>query len=161
MVESKIRDLFQNGNTVYIFDVDGVLARLEYGEYNHYYYDDEAWSKMIYEKDYYKDVRAFETMQKFLANKDMKRVYVATKVMNEEEHRQKVSFLNRNYGILADHVFLVYQNDEKLDVILKIKENYPNLEDKYFVMIDDSVDGLNHIMANSSFSTDHVSSFIE
>ena len=90
----------------------------------------------------------------------MKRVYVATKVMNEEKHRQKVSFLNRNYGILADHVFLVYQNDEKLDVILKIKENYPNLEDKYFVMIDDSVDVLNHIMDNSSFSSVHVSSFM-
>ena len=35
MVESKIGDLFQDENTVYIFDVDGVLARLEYGEYNH------------------------------------------------------------------------------------------------------------------------------
>ena len=38
MKESKIKDLFADAKTIYIFDVDGVLARLELGEYNHYFY---------------------------------------------------------------------------------------------------------------------------
>ena len=43
----------------------------------------------------------------------------------------------------------------------KIKELNPNLEDKYFVMIDDTVEVLNHIMDNSNFSTVHISSFLQ
>ena len=81
--------------------------------------------------------------------------------MNEMEKKQKIDFLNRNYGIFEDHVFEVYKNEDKLEVLKNLKKVYPLLEDKYFVMIDDTVDVLNHIMFNSSFSTVHVSSFIE
>ena len=37
MKESKIKDLFEDAKTIYIFDVEGVLDRLELGEYNHYF----------------------------------------------------------------------------------------------------------------------------
>ena len=161
MVESKIKDLFLNPNTVYIFDVDGVLAKIEYGEYNHYCYDDELWAKMILENDYYEKVEPIKTMQDFLKSKDLKRVYVVTKVMNDEELKQKKSFLFRNYGILSDHVYAVLSDKEKLNVIRNIQKDYQNLDDKYFVMIDDTVDVLNNIMDNSSFSTVHISSFIK
>ena len=40
MKESKIKDLFEDHKTIYVFDVDGVLARLELGEYTHYFYND-------------------------------------------------------------------------------------------------------------------------
>ena len=43
----------------------------------------------------------------------------------------------------------------------KIKEGYPELKDKYFVMIDDTVEVLNDIMNHSSFSTVHISSFFD
>ena len=161
MVESKIKELFLNPNSVYIFDVDGVLAKIEYGEYNHYYYDDELWSKMILENDYYENVEPLKTMQDFLKNKDLSRVYVATKVMNDEELKQKKTFLAKNYGILGDHVYSVLNDKEKLNVIKNIQKDYQNLDDKYFVMIDDTVDVLNNIMDNSSFSTVHISSFIK
>ena len=46
-------------------------------------------------------------------------------------------------------------------MIKKIKEEYPLLDAKYFVMIDDSIEVLNHIMENSEFSTVHVSSFLK
>ncbi len=161
MVESKISELFKNPNTVYIFDVDGVLAKIEYGEYNHYCYDDELWAKMILENDYYEKVEPLKTMQDFLKNKDLRRVYVATKVMNDEELKQKKTFLFRNYGILSDHVYSVLNDKEKLNVIKNIQKDYQNLDAKYFVMIDDTVDVLNNIMDNSSFSTVHISSFIK
>lgn len=161
MKEYKISELFDNPNTVYVFDVDGVLAPLEFGEYNHYELNDDDWAKALLESDLYANKRSSKTFQKFLATKNKNNVYVATKVMNEREKEQKINFLNKNYGILKDHVFEVYKNEEKLEVIKNLKKLYPDLEDKYFVMIDDTVDVLNHIMFNSAFSTVHVSTFIE
>lgn len=160
MVESQIKNLFLDSKTVYIFDVDGVLAKIEYGKYNHYFYDDELWAKMILENDYYEHVLPLKTMQDFIKSKDLSRVYVATKVMNEEELKQKKNFLAKNYGILEDHVYAVFNDLEKLNVLKNIQKNYKDLEDKYLVMIDDTVDVLNHIMDNSAFSTVHISSFI-
>ena len=161
MAKSKIKELFENSNTVYIFDVDGVLAPIEYGEYTHYELDDEAWAKALLTNNFYGDKKPFETFKSFLKDKDKKRIYVATKVMNDTEKTQKIEFLEKNYGIKKENIFEVYKNEEKLEVIKKIKEEYPLLDAKYFVMIDDSVEVLNHIMENSEFSTVHVSSFLK
>ena len=57
-------------------------------------------------------------------------------------------------------MYLVYKNEDKLETIKQIQKEYPNLEEKYFVLIDDSVDVLNHVMENSNFSTVHNSSFL-
>ncbi len=161
MAKSKIKELFENSNTVYIFDVDGVLAPIEYGEYNHYELDDEAWAKALLTNNFYEDKKPFETFKLFLKDKDINRIYVATKVMNDTEKKQKIEFLEKNYGIKKENIFEVYKNEEKLEVIKKIKEEYPLLDAKYFVMIEDSVEVLNYIMENSEFSTVHVSSFLK
>ncbi len=160
-MKSKIKELWKDKNTIYFFDVDGVLAPIEYGEYNHYYYDDEAWAKALLTEDFYATKHPFKTMQNFLKDKDIQKVYIITKVMNEEELKQKKKFLMKHYHILENHIFLVYQNEEKLNTMLKVQKEYPTLEDKYFVMIDDTVEVLNYIMENSSFSTVHISSFLE
>ena len=161
MAKSKIKELFENSNTVYIFDVDGVLAPIEYGEYTHYELDDEAWAKALLTNNFYEDKKPFETIKSFLKDKDKKRIYVATKVMNDTEKTQKIEFLEKNYEIKKENIFEVYKNEEKLEVIKKIKEEYPLLDAKYFVMIDDSVEVLNYIMENSEFSTVYVSSFLK
>ncbi len=161
MVESRIHELFSSDKTVYIFDVDGVLAKLEFGEYNHYYYNDEEWQKAIQNHNYYKDSLAIPTMKGFLKNKDKNRIFVATKILNEEEKKQKELFLERNYGIKPEHVYVVNKNEEKLNVIKKIQQLMPDLEDKYFVIIDDTIDVLNDVMDHSNYSTVHISSFLE
>ena len=38
MVESKIEEIFNDAKTIYFFDIDGVLIRLNLGEYTHYFY---------------------------------------------------------------------------------------------------------------------------
>ena len=55
----------------------------------------------------------------------------------------------------------MYKNEDKVEVLKKIKEKYSELDDKYFVMIDDTIEVLNYIMENSNFSTVHVSSFLK
>ena len=161
MQKSKIKELFEDEKTIYIFDVDGVLAPIEYGVYNHYELDDEAWAKALATNDFYTDRIPFKTFQDFLSKRNILNVYVATKVMNEIEKEQKIHYLEKNYGILRDHVFEVYKNEDKLEVLKKIKEKYSDLDDKYFVMIDDTIEVLNYIMENSDFSTVHVSSFLK
>ena len=161
MVESKIKELCESNKTIYFFDVDGVLAPLELGEYNHYYYDDEKWNEMLQTTDFYDKMRPNKTIQKFLETKDMSKVYVITKGYNDVELQQKIHFCFKNYGILNDHVFLVHHDDEKLDIIKQVQKEYPDLESKYFVMIDDTVSVLNHVMENSNFSTVHISSFFD
>jgi hypothetical protein len=55
---SKIEEILENKDSVIAFDVDGVLAPIEYGEYNHYYADDNIWKEEIEKgRDFYKDVR--------------------------------------------------------------------------------------------------------
>ena len=41
---SKVRELLNDPESVIVWDVDGVLALLEWGEYNHYDDDDETWT---------------------------------------------------------------------------------------------------------------------
>lgn len=158
---SKIKELFANPETVYIFDVDGVLVRMEFGEYHHYTLNDEDWAIALKNHDFYEDMAPVLTMQDFLSSKDMSRVYVATKVMNEIEKEQKIRFLSKAYHILPDHVYEVYDNEEKLMVMKKVQELYPELDEKLFVMVDDTVDVLTYIMNHSNFSTVHVSSFLK
>ena len=41
--KSEIKDILNDKESVLVFDVDGVLALLEFGCNNHYIYDDEIW----------------------------------------------------------------------------------------------------------------------
>ena len=162
IVRSKIKDILNDNESILVFDVDGVLSLLEFGEYNHYIYDDEIWDdKNKNGYNFYKETLVSTKMQSFLANKDMKRIYVITTVGSNNEGEFKRDFVNKYYGILKENVYYVNKNRDKTSVLLKIKEKYPQLNSKKIVMIDDTVDILNEIMEKTDFSTAHISSFLD
>lgn len=162
MKKSRIQELFLDPQSVFVFDVDGVLAPLEYGVFNHYELDDDAWGESLKNgKNPYMSVSPFEVMQKFIQTLNIDRVYVITKVMNELELEYKKEFLKFNYGILESHVFSVYDDDHKVQVLNFIYQKYPSLPFKNLIMIEDSVEVLNHIMVKTKFSTVHISSFLK
>ncbi len=160
-MNSKINEIIDNENVVIAFDVDGVLAPLEFGEYNHYYADDEVWALEV-EKgtDFYKDVRVVKVLKDFINKKNINNIYVITKVMNENEFSQKISFLHEAYGILESNCYMVYKDLDKLNKLDEIRKKYPSLEDKYIAIVDDTVDVLSYVMQNSNYSTIHVSTFL-
>ena len=159
-MESKVKELLESEKAVYCFDVDGVLALLEFGENNHYCnVSDEVWASNLLINNYYNDKKVNKVIQRFLKSKDMRRVYVITKVFNEVEFKQKKDFVFKNFNISPDNVFMVNDGSSKLKVMRDIHKSYCDLEDKYMNMIDDTVNILNNIMNNSSYSTVHVSSF--
>lgn len=161
-MKSKIQDLLKDKKSILVFDVDGVLAPIEDGEYNHYSDSDEEWSKKLEtEIDFYSKVRPIKIMQDYLKDKDMERVYVITKVMHNKEFLQKQSFLKKNYNINEDNCYMVFKDRDKLLILEEIKDKYPDLDDHYIVFVEDTVENLTYVMNNSKFSTVHITSFMK
>ena len=160
-MKSKIQDLLRDKKSILVFDVDGVLAPIEYGEYNHFLYDDEEWNKITESGDEsYDKVKPIKTMQNFLKDKNLDNIYVITRVMNNKEFLQKQAFLKKNYNIKEDNCYMVFKDRDRVLLLDEIKEKYPDLPNHYIVAIDDNVDNLNYIMNNSNYSTVHISSFL-
>ena len=159
---SKIKDVLKAKDSVLVFDIDGVLAVCEFGEYTHFVLTDEEWDalynsgKSLYSKD-----KVSPKMQEFLKGRDMSRMYVITSSGSKGEGEAKKDFANKYYNIPAENVYYVDRNRNKLDILKSIKAKYPELEDYKLVMIDDTCSVLNEIMYNSKFSTAHISTFLD
>ena len=159
---SRIKELLKDGNSILVFDVDGVLALLEFGERTHYEMNDELW-KQANELgiNYYTEEKVSKKMQNFLKDKNMNNIYVITTVGNNNEGEFKREYVNKYYNIKKENVIYVSDNSEKTTEIIKIKEKYPNILDEQIIMIDDTTDILSDIMEHTNFSTAHISSFLD
>lgn len=159
---SKIKKIINDDESVLVFDVDGVLAVMEWGEYNHFELDDNEWFIACEKGDNsYNEDKVSRTMQKFLKNKDMSRIYVITVIGHENEKIFKSKFLKEYYNIIEENIYYVKNNLEKKNELKKIKNKYPNMDSHKIVMIDDTVSVLNDILDNTNFSTAHISSFLD
>ena len=159
---NKIREIMDKKDSVLFFDIDGVLALMEWGEHTHFGLTDEEWKK-YYEKNnnLYGKECVIKRFQEYLKDRDMSRIYVITKAYSENEWEDKKNYAFKYYNIPKENVYYVDKNVDKVKVMLKVREQYPNLEEYKFVMIDDSVDVLTEIMNTTNFSTAHVSSFVD
>ena len=159
---SKIKKLLKNENSVLVFDIDGVLALLEFGKYHHHLINDDEWNKEnISGMNYYSEDKVSNKIKNFLETKDMNRIYVITTVGSNNEGEFKKEFVNKYYNIPKENVHYVDDNSKKIIELIKIKEEYPELDDYKIVMIDDTVSILNDVMEKTKFSTAHVSSFLD
>ena len=159
---SEIKRLLQDKDSVLVFDVDGVLAVMEFGEHNHYTLDEEEWYKAnLSGKNFYTKEKVSKKMQDFLSKKDKQRIYVVTKAASIEEFNNKKYFVNKNYGINMENVYLVGKETDKKEKLKEIKIFYKTLPDYKLIIVDDSVSILNDVMDNTKFSTVHISSFLD
>jgi len=159
---SKIKNLLKETDNVLVFDVDGVLAVQEWGEYNHFDLTDEEWAKMsLNDYHFYTEEFVSKKMQNYLKDKDMSKVFVITKSYTPNEDESKIYFCNKYYNIPKDHIFTVKSNEAKLDVLIKISKAFPNINPHKILMIEDTVSILNDIKENTNFSTIHISSFLD
>ena len=159
---SKIKEILNDNNSVLVFDVDGVLAIPEFGEYNHYVLTDEEWDKAVDEgKNFYTADKVCHKIQNFLSNKNMDNIYVISTVSSSKEEDFKKDFAHKYYNIQKENVFGVSNNNEKTNKLIEIKEMHPTLEDHQIAMIEDTVIILNDIMRKTNFTTVHISSFLD
>ena len=158
---SEIRNIINDKQSVLIFDVDGVLAIMEFG-LNTHFLDDDSWKKTLsdninlYDKD-----KVSKKLQLLINKKDKNRIFVITKVDDIVEINQKKEYVNKYYGIIKENVYCVNTDSEKTKELEKIKSKFKGLDSKYFVMIDDTVEVLNDAMNNNKISTAHISTFID
>lgn len=159
---TKIKELLNDKNSVLAFDMDGVLAVMEWGERNHFNWVDEefkdACKDQIIEFD---EDKVSKTMLKFIQGKDTNKMHVITKVYSEREAEFKKKFANRYYNIPEENFYCVSENRDKVDALNIIKNKYKNINDENIIMIDDSTEVLNEIMKKTNYSTAHISSFLD
>ncbi|MBQ4031087.1 MAG: hypothetical protein II625_04965 [Bacilli bacterium] len=159
---TKIKELIDSNDTILVFDMDGVLAKLEFGEYNHYEMNDEKWQQAYANgESFYTEDKVIKRMQKYLSTKDMNNIYVLSKAYNDNENKDKIHFLTKYYKIKNENIFFVPENKDKVNVLNKIKGLHPEVEDYKIAMVEDTVEILDDIMAKTKFSTIHISSFLD
>ncbi len=159
---SKIKELLKEKNSVLVFDVDGVLALLEFGEYNHYYMSDEDWDNFVNgDNNLYTEDKVSKKMQEFLKDKDKSKIYVITAIGVNKEGEYKKEYVSKYYGIKPENVYYVDRNNDKVSKLIEIKKKHPEIEDYKLVMIDDTPDILTDIQEHTNFSTAHISSFLD
>lgn len=161
MIVSKIKDLLNDKDSVIAFDVDGVLALMEFGEKNHFL-DDDHWDYTLKNDiNTYTEDKVSKKVKDFIDKRNIDNIYVITKINHQNEYAQKVDYCNKYYNIKKENVFFVKSDDEKATVLSKIKEKYPDLEDEKIIMVDDTANVLTDIMSKTKFSTAHISSFLD
>lgn len=159
---SKIKELLKDKNSVLVFDIDGVLAILEFGEYNHYYASDADWDDFVNgDNNLYTEDKVSKKMQDFLGTLDKSRVYVITAIGVNKEGEYKKEYVNKYYGISPENVYFVDRSNNKMDALNEIRSKYPEIEDYQLIMIDDTPDVLTDVQLKSKYSTAHISSFLD
>ena len=143
---SRIWDILNANDSVVIFDIDGVLAAYEYGIYNHNACRECEWNDFVLHNDMYRKARPLKVLQDYIKRKGTDRVYVCS-LAYENEKGPKRKFVEKK--------------SDKLEIMNKIKyTQYPDLEDKKLVMVDDTIEVLSNIQDNSGYSTAHISTFM-
>lgn len=159
---TKIKDLLNDDKSVLAFDMDGVLAKMEWGEHNHFTLVDEDFKNACKEKviEFGED-KVSKTMLKFIQGKDVNKMHVITKVYSDREGEFKKKFAKKYYNIPEENFFCVNENIDKVNALNIIKNKYQNVPDENIIMIDDSTEVLNEVMKKTNYSTAHISSFLD
>ena len=159
---SNIKKLLEKDDEIFVFDIDGVLAYLEFGDFNHYEMDDEKWNEANLKGiNFYDEKLVIKTMQEYLKNKDMSKIYACSKTYSLNEQKSKIDFLIKFYNFKKENIYFVKENNDKLNILFQIKNDLHINDEKQIAIVDDTVDILNYVMDNSNFATIHISSFLK
>lgn len=161
----ELRDYINNKKTVFVFDIDGVLAKYEYGDdLSHAFCSESYWPKITDTNiDIYKKARAVPTFKRLIKPRT-NNVFVCSREVNPLFMEMKRKFVIDNYNINPDNIFFVKTDKDKLDIMYKIytmDKYYYDLTENDICIIDDSTSVLDYVYDNSRFTTIHVSSFLK
>ena len=158
---SKIKELINDKDSILVFDIDGVLAVMEFGERNHFM-PDEEWNATIGKDiNLYGEEKVSRKMKEFLSSRNMSNIYVITRINDKHEFGHKIRFANKYYGVPEDNIYSVNKDSEKADKLIEIKNKNENVADEKIIMVDDTAEILNDVMERTNFSTAHISSFLD
>ena len=121
---SIIKELLKKEDSVLVFDVDGVLAKMEFGNHNHFV-PEEEWHTLLREnQSLYTRDRVSKRMRNFINSRDINRIYIITRTEHNNETQHKIEFASQYYGILKENVYYVEEEHEKAEKMVEIKKQY-------------------------------------
>lgn len=147
-----LKQILENKDTIYIFDVDGTLT-----DFN---YDGRAFAEQIECPTDYKQIRPLKTLQKFISKLNINNVYSCSRSIFPEERQSKTEFLVENYHIKPENIFYVYHNEDKIDIIKKIWKK-TGVDSELILVVEDNPSILDQITLETNFSNIHISHFIK
>ena len=149
-------DFLMQPDTVVVFDIDGVLAPYEFTPRCHSVIDDDEWMELVRTGDPYGKLPPIKLIQRMIAQKGRKCVYVVS-VSSPEEYQGKQRFVTDNYDIDAAHIRFVPSKAQKIDALAQIAAGC-GVPQEQVAIVEDTVKTLDAIARASSFATIHVSS---
>lgn len=141
---------------IVVFDIDGVLAAYEFGDFCHTTPEWGPEQFVSIEDNPYTNIPPLPVLQEYISSMPRENVYVCS-VANEEERECKADFVTRNYEINKENIIFVDKKDKKFDALMDLKKKFPDME---IALVDDTVKTLDNIwLKDSSIRTIHVSTF--
>lgn len=157
----KIKEIVTDPDTVLVFDIDGTLAKYEFGDRNHNACPDSRWQEYIRNNKPYESIGTAEIFRPIIQGKP-DHIFVCSIVGGIDEINQKTEFLKKNFPeIPASNIYFVGTEDDKLISLFVIQNQFENKPAEDVFMIDDSCSVLNCIQKKSDFGTIHISSFLD
>lgn len=134
-------NLLDMKDDIVVFDLDGVLARYNFGELGRKMYGEHEWVAMNMELDMYAYIQRTHLFDHFIHENNPDDMYVLSTAFSSFEQANKIEFISREYSnIKKEKIYFVSRDEYKIDVLKELRNIYDNMgkTDKRIVFIEDS-----------------------
>lgn len=129
-------------NDIIVFDIDGVLAKYDFGTLGGKIFTEHEWIQRNMQKDMYKFIQRTHLFDELIQEKDSNDLYILSTAFSSFEQNNKIEFLGREYGkFREDNIYFVARDEYKVDILKELREIYDKEGKLYkrIVLIEDSV----------------------
>lgn len=145
---------------IVVFDLDGVLSRYDFEELGFKLIKEHEWVRANMQRDMYNFITKTSLFDELIREKNSMDMYVLSTAYTSFEQRNKINFLEREYGdIREDNIIFVARDEFKVGVLQELRDIYDLAGkcDKRIVLIEDTVG----IMASiEDLKTDRIKCFL-
>lgn len=129
-------------NDIVIFDIDGVLAKYDFGDLGRKIIPEHEWVVRNMQKDMYKFIQRTHLFDELIHEKNSNDMYILSTAFCSFEQNNKIEFLDREYEkFREDNIYFVARDEYKVDILKELREIYDKEGKLYrrIVLIEDSV----------------------
>ena len=129
-------------NDIVVFDLDGVLAKYDFGELGIKLVSEHEWVRANMQRSMYEFVQKTSLFNELIAEKNENDMYVLSTAFSSFEQKSKIDFLAREYSAFKEsNIIFVARDEFKVDILKELREIYDNTNKHYkrIVLIEDTV----------------------
>lgn len=153
-------DLLVDKNSILMFDIDGVLCKYWFKDYNTKCFEDIHWARMNVSCDMYAHAERTHLFDDIIEKWDAEKLYTLSTATSSFEQRNKIHLIKREFPKFKDENILFVGDDKyKVGVMSEFWRKYPKHD---VILIEDSASILASVVSanNSHIKCYLVSDFI-